>query len=97
MPLAQWLLSEAKRLGIRGATLNGSIQGLGHDGKTHAINLFDFSDQPVPVALVVNDEEAGRLFAHLVQEQVRVFYMKIPAEFGISGRADADLPPISPL
>ena len=33
VPLAQWLLAEAKQLGIRGATLSsGALQGLGHDG-----------------------------------------------------------------
>ncbi|MCD7096845.1 DUF190 domain-containing protein [Stenotrophomonas sp. MMGLT7] len=84
-PLAQWLLEEARRLGVRGATLSGALQGLGHDGSVHAINLFDVSDQPVQVTLVASDEELQRLFAHLEQQQVQVFYMKVAAEFGTLG------------
>ncbi|MES2116882.1 MAG: DUF190 domain-containing protein [Pseudomonadota bacterium] len=88
MPLAQWLLDEAKKLSIRGATLDGAIQGLGHDGTIHAINMFDFSDQPVQVTMVVTAEEVERLFTQLAQEQVHVFYMKVPVEFGTLGKQD---------
>ncbi|WP_140720621.1 MULTISPECIES: DUF190 domain-containing protein [Gammaproteobacteria] len=91
-PLAQWLVEQAKQQGIRGATLSGAIEGLGHDGKTHAINMFDLSDQPVQVTLVVNDEEAKRLFSHLTQEKVQVFYMILPAEFGMLGGDGSGMP-----
>ncbi|TBV12926.1 DUF190 domain-containing protein [Stutzerimonas kirkiae] len=84
-PLAQWLLEEVRRLGLRGATLNGSIGGLGHDGAIHAINLFDVSDQPVQVTLVVTAEESQRLFEYLQQERVQLFYVKVAAEFGTLG------------
>lgn len=88
MPLAQWLLDEAKKLGIRGATLDGALQGLGHDGTVHAINMFDFSDQPVQVTMVLTIDEVERLFSHLDHAQVQVFYTKIPAEFGTLGKPD---------
>lgn len=88
IPLAQWLLDEAKRLGIRGATLDGALQGLGHDGAVHAINMFDFSDQPVQVTMVLSTEEVEHLFSRLEHEQVQVFYTKIPAEFGTLGKPD---------
>ncbi|CAD2247529.1 DUF190 domain-containing protein [Xanthomonas arboricola] len=87
-PLAQWLLDEAKKLGIRGATLDGALQGLGHDGTVHAINMFDFSDQPVQVTMVLTTKEVERLFSQLDDAQVRVFYTKIPAEFGPLGKPD---------
>lgn len=83
VPLAQWLFDEAKRQGIRGATMTGSMQGLGHDGLTHAAGWFDVSDQPVQVVLVVTPEESERIFAHLEREQIKVFYMKAPVEFGL--------------
>lgn len=86
VPLAQWLVDEAKKLGIRGATLSGAIQGLGHDGITYQINLFDLSDQPVQVTLVVNAEEAERLLNHLTQKLMQdVFYVLMPVEFGTIG------------
>lgn len=83
VPLAQWLLDEAKRHGIRGATMSGSMQGLGHDGAIHAAGWFDLSDQPVQVSLVVSAEESDLMFAHLEREKIRVFYMKTPVEFGM--------------
>jgi PII-like signaling protein len=92
VPLAQWLIDEAQRHGIRGATLVGGIEGLGHDGRTHAINLFDLSDQPVQVTLVVNAEEARRLFSRLAQEKIEVFYMMAPVEFGVLGSNGSGLP-----
>lgn len=85
IPLAQWLIDKARKIGIRGATLDGSIQGLGHDGMLHEINMFDFSDQPVQVTMVLSDEEVKNLFFQLNKENVKVFYMKIPAEFGTLG------------
>ena len=87
-PLAQWLLATAHRLGIRGATLMGALQGLGHDGTTHSVNMFDMADQPVQVTMVVSAAETELLFDHLRQEQVNLFYVRVPAEFGTLG-ADA--------
>lgn len=92
-PLAQWLLDESRRLGIRGATVNGGLIGLGHDGTVHAINMFDVSDQPVQITLVVNDEELSRLSKRLTQEGVKLFYMKVPVEFGTFGKDGGGLLP----
>lgn len=84
-PLAQWLLGEAKKLGFHGATLSGALQGFGHDGTMHETNLFDVSDQPILVTIVLVAEDVDRLFAHLAHEQVQVFYLKHPVEFGALG------------
>ena len=83
--LAEWLVGEAKRLGIRGATLFTASEGFGHDGRFHSAGFFDLADQPVQVVMAVSAEEAERLFARLNQEDVRVFYTKAPIEFGTTG------------
>ncbi|WP_029684909.1 DUF190 domain-containing protein [Tatumella saanichensis] len=82
--LAQWLLATARQLGLRGATLNGSIGGFGHDGCEHSITMFDDSDQPVQVVVVVTEEQARQLFALLNHEQVSVFYTRTEVSFGLS-------------
>ncbi len=84
-PLAQWLLAQARALGIRGATLNGALQGLGRDGHVHAVTMFDLGDQPVQVTMIVDDAEHERLFAHLQASGVRIFYTRTAVEFGTSG------------
>lgn len=80
--LAQWLLSVTKQLGIRGATLIGALQGIGHDGVVHALNMFDMADQPVQVTVIASEAEVERLFSFLIMEQVILFYVRIPVEFG---------------
>ncbi|EHD20472.1 MULTISPECIES: DUF190 domain-containing protein [Brenneria] len=87
LPLAQWLLDAAKKLGIRGGTLSGAIQGTGHDGLDHSINMFDLSDQPVQVTLVISPEQTEQLFDYLNKEHIKVFFVKIPVEFGVLGKA----------
>lgn len=84
-PLAQWLVEQARLLGLRGATLQGGLEGLGHDGVIHAINLFDASDQPVQVTFVLSVPESDRLLDHLKRQGVRVFYTRVAAEFGTLG------------
>ena len=86
-PITQWLLETAGHVGIHGATVIGGIQGIGHDGQVHSINLFDLSDQPVQVTMVVSEPQANALLARLSTEAVALFYVKTPAEFGTVGRA----------
>ena len=84
-PLAQWLLHTAQQLGIRNATLSGALQGVGHDGTSHAVTLFDLADQPLQVTLVVSESQAECLLNHLLREKVHLFYVKTPVEFGTLG------------
>ena len=90
-PLSQRLLDEAKRLNIRGAAVSGALQGLGHDGSLHAVNMFDFSDQPIQIRIVVSESEMARLSKRLAEERVHLFYNKVSAEFGLFGADGAKL------
>ncbi len=83
-PLGQWLLALAQELAIGGATLNGAVEGVGHDGRLHAITMFDQSEQPVQVIMIVSAEEREQLFQRLLQEQVHVFYVAQAVEYGLS-------------
>ncbi|WP_019140159.1 DUF190 domain-containing protein [Noviherbaspirillum massiliense] len=83
--LGEWLLELARSQGIRGATLFMGTKGYGHGGRIHSAHFFEIADQPVEVTMIVGEEEADRLFDLLRQEQVRVFYVKSPVEFGTLG------------
>lgn len=87
MPLAQWLLGEAQKQGLKGGTVTGALQGFGHDGQTRTVNMFDLSNMPVQVTLVVTEAEAEKMLACLEQEQLHLFYVKLPVEFGVIGRS----------
>jgi PII-like signaling protein len=86
--LGEWLVKEANKLGIGGATLIAASEGFGHDHKLHSARFFEFSDQPVEVTMAVTDADAKRIFQRLRDEKLNVFYVKTPIEFGMSDDAD---------
>jgi PII-like signaling protein len=83
--LGDWLVLEARRLGIGGATLIGAVEGFGHHRKLHAAHFFELADQPLEVTMAVSAEEAERMFARLREEGIDLFYVMTPAEFGMTG------------
>ncbi|HJW57614.1 MAG TPA: DUF190 domain-containing protein, partial [Burkholderiaceae bacterium] len=62
--------------------------GYGHHRRIHSAHFFEVADQPVEVTMVVTEEEAGRLFALLIEEKTQMFFVKAPVEFGTIGEAD---------
>ena len=84
-PLGDWLLQEARRLGIKGATLIAAAEGFGHDRRMHSAHFFDLADQPQEVTMAVTADEAQRLFERLGEEKITIFYVKAPIEFGMTG------------
>lgn len=87
--LGEWLVQTAKDLGLRGATLVGAGEGFGHHKRLHSVHFFETADQPLEVVMVLTQDECDRLFARLQAENVHVFYVKTPVEFGTIGEATA--------
>lgn len=85
--LSQWLIELAQSLGIRGATILAAEEGIGHNGHFHSAHFFELADQPIEIVMVITAEESDRLFERLRQENVSLFYMKSPVEFGTAGGA----------
>lgn len=85
IPLGEWLVQAAQKLGIRGTTLIVATEGFGHDRKLHSAHFFELADQPIEVTMAVNEQEAECMFAHLNQAGINVFYVKMPIEFGVTG------------
>ena len=81
--LYQWLLDQAKALGIRGGSAFRAIAGYGRHGILHEEHFFELAGElTVEIEFVVTTEEAEQLLALLRRERVSVFYARIPAEFG---------------
>lgn len=84
--LYEWLLEQAHRLGIAGGSAFRGIAGYGRRGVLHEEHFFELAgDLPVRVEFLVTREEADRLLAMLRAEGVRLFYVQMPVEFGITG------------
>ena len=81
--LYEWLLEQAKALGIRGGSAFRAIAGFGRHGILHEEHFFELAaDTTVEIEFAVTDEEAGRLLDLLRRERISVFYARVPAEFG---------------
>lgn len=88
-PIAEWMMEEALRLGVHGATLLAAKEGFGHHHKMHAARFFELADQPLEVVMVVTEEEMERIFTRLAEEHLKLVYVKAPIEFGVLGEDDA--------
>lgn len=85
LPLGEWLVREARRLGVRGATLVAATEGFGQDRKLHSAHFFELADRPIEVIIAVSESDAERLFQRLREEGINVFYVRTPIEFGMTG------------
>jgi PII-like signaling protein len=85
LSITEWLLKEARAIGINGATIAAAQGGYGRDGKYYSTHFFELGEQPVEVTMAVDSEQANLLFSRIREETLRIFYIKIPIEFGITG------------
>ena len=88
MLLYNWLLAEAKKLGLPGGTAFRSIAGYGRHGVTHEAHFLELAGQEaVRVDFVVTREAADRMLERVRQENLELFFAMLPADFGTLGDA----------
>ena len=81
--LYEWLLEEAKRLGVPGGSAFRAIAGYGRHGVLHEQTFFELAGElPVEVVFVTSHEHAERLLARLSGQGVSLVYARSEAEFG---------------
>lgn len=84
LPLGDWLVEEARKIGVRGATLIAATEGFGRGHTLHSAHFFELADQPIEVTMALSADDAERLFQRLRDEKINVFYVKTPIEFGMT-------------
>lgn len=81
--LFEWLLEQAKKMGIHGGSAFRAIAGFGRHGILHEEHFFELAaDMTVAVEFIVSGEDADKLLELLAQERVSIFYARVSAEFG---------------
>lgn len=91
IPLYDWLLDQAKALGIHGGSVFRAIAGFGRHGVRHEERFFELAgDLPVAVDFAVSDADAERLLDVVARESIEVFYVRVPVVYGIVGRTGTD-------
>ena len=85
--LFEWLLEQGKKTGIGGGTAVRAIAGYGRHGRLHEETFFDLAgDLPVEVEFLLSEDQAAALLNLLLEQKISLFYVKIPAEYGVSGQ-----------
>jgi PII-like signaling protein len=81
--LFEWLLEQAKKIGIHGGSAFRAIAGFGRHGILHEEHFFELAaDMTIVVEFVASEAEADALLGLLRRERVSIFYARVPAEFG---------------
>ncbi|MBF6024911.1 DUF190 domain-containing protein [Lysobacter niastensis] len=87
LPLYEWLLDRAQKLGIHGGSAFKAMAGYGRHGKLHEQHFFELAgEEPVLVEFIASEEQAALLLELLAAEELNLFYARLPTEFGVSGR-----------
>ncbi len=82
--LWEWLLEKANTIGIRGGSAFRAIGGFGRHHAFHESRFFELAGNVgIEVQFIVNDTEAQQLLALVEQQEIRVFYARIPAQFAV--------------
>ena len=90
--LHEWLLQQANKQGIHGGTAFRAVAGFGHHGKLHFQHFYELAGElTMQIDFVVSEAEAERLIDLVRQEKIRLFYLKVPAEFGVINPDAVDL------
>lgn len=85
----EWLLEQAKNIGIEGGSAFRAIAGFGRHGVRHEEHFFELAgDLAVEVVFAVGDEQAERLLALIRAEKLSLFYVRMPIEFGVVNGAE---------
>ena len=80
----EWLLEQAKRLGLQGGSAFKAVAGFGRHGMLHEDHFYELAGKlPVAVEFIVSEEEADRFITFLQAEELSLFYLKLPVEFNI--------------
>ena len=82
--LYEWLLEQARGLGIQGGSAFRAIAGFGRHGVLHEEHFFELAgDLTVEIDFAVSDDEAQRLLDRIRAENISIFYVRLPIEYGV--------------
>lgn len=83
--LYEWLLEQAKTIGINGGSALRAIAGYGRHKKLHEEGFFELAaDLPVELVFVLAPEEADKLLALISSEGLSLVYFKSNVEWGVT-------------
>lgn len=83
MPLYEWLLEEAKSLGVHGGSAFRAIAGFGRHGRMHEETFFELAGElAVKVEFIIDDALAEQLLERVRSQSMKLFYVKQLVQVG---------------
>lgn len=80
----EWLLEEAKALGVHGGSAFHAIAGFGRHGRLHENTFFELAGElAVQVVFIVDEEMTEQVLGRVHSQGMDVFYVKHPVNAGI--------------
>lgn len=84
MPLYEWLLEEARRLGIKGGSAFRAIAGFGRHGRLHEDTFFELAGElAVKVEFILDDATAELLLQRVAEQRLNIFYLRCAVQAGV--------------
>jgi len=84
VPLHDWLLGEAKKLGVPGGSVFRSSAGYGRHGEVHEETFFELGGElPVQAEFILEAQLADQLLEKLRGYQLDIRYVRYPVEAGV--------------
>lgn len=85
MLLYEWLLEQARKLGIHGGSGFRAVAGYGRHGVLHEQRFFELAGElPVVTEFIVSEAEAEQLLSLLRKENIDLVYARWQAEFAMT-------------
>jgi PII-like signaling protein len=96
MLLYEWLLEQARKLGVHGGSAFRAVAGYGRHGVLHEQNFFELAGElPVVTEFIVSEPDAERILALVRKENIDLVYVCWPAEYAAtSAPATPDAPAV---
>lgn len=83
-PFYEWLLDEARELGVLGGSAFRAIEGFGRHGRLHDEKFFELAGElAVKVEFIVDDKLAEQLLQRVKAQGLEVFYTRHAVQSGI--------------
>jgi len=83
-PLYEWLLEQARELGIQGGSAFRAIAGYGRHGRLREETFFELAGElPVKVEFIVEDDLADQFLEVLRGESLDIFYQRSTVQSGV--------------
>jgi PII-like signaling protein len=81
----EWVLEQAKDIGVHGGSAFRAIAGFGRRGVLHEQHFFELAgDLPIEVAFVLSEAQAQALLAAVSDAGLSLFFVRMPVQFGVT-------------